>query len=165
MCLALLISVFLFGLTILMDFTTMRNEIKKFHSYFSRVGFTCAYIAIALFLLIFFRNRMFYVQKIYDFNDWPRFVWCIVCSCAGFALIASQCRFHEKLPYNAYILYYPFLLLVFSSFVYSLLSIFPSTSGHIFYYLSFPLSFVLAFLIDSFWDIIRKIIIIRFAEK
>lgn len=158
MCIALLIPVFFFGFMIFLDFTTKRDRIKRFHSYFSRVGFTCVYIAIALLLFIFFRNKMFYILRVNDFNDWPRFIWCIVGSCAGFALIASQYRFSEVLPYNSYILYYPPMLLVFSSFVYSLLSIFPTTSGHIFYYLSFPLSFILAFLIDKFWNIIEEII-------
>ena len=158
MCIALLIPILLFGFTILIDFTTKRKRIEKFHPYFSRVGFTCIYIAIALSLLMIFRDRMFYILRIDDFNDWPRFIWCIVGSCAGFALIASQSRFEQVLPYNSYILYYPPMLLVFSSFVYSLLSIFPATSGHIFYYASFPFSFILAFLIDRFWNIIEEII-------
>lgn len=158
MWLALLIAILLSGLTIFIDFRTKRDRIKKFHPYFSRVGFTGVYIAIALFLFIFFRNKMFYVLKIDDFNDWPRFVWCIVGSCTGFTLIASQFRFSQVLPYNPCILYYPPMLLVFSSLVYALLSIFPYTSGHIFYYLSFPLTFILAFLVDKFWKIIEEII-------
>jgi hypothetical protein len=146
------IVIFIFLVSI--DFTTRRFDIKEFHPYFARVAFSCFYIFIALLLWYLFRDRIFYDERINNFGDWPRFVWCFISNSIGFALIVSQSRFNSKLPYGPYLFYYPVILIVFSSFIYSIFSIFEGTNNHIFYYLSFSSCFVLAFLIDRFWHII-----------
>jgi hypothetical protein len=135
-----------------------KKEIKKWHPYISRVVLSCLYLFVAIFLFYKFQDKILFLKNKNDFGDYWKLVWSIASSCIGFTLIASQCRFHEKIPYGAYMLYYPVILIVISSLVFSLVSIFGKTSNHFFYALSFSLCFILSFLIDQFWDLAKALI-------
>jgi hypothetical protein len=128
------------------------------HSYYARVIFSSLYLVTSFAILLVFKDKIFYVEKMPGFNDIFRFVWCMNSSLFGFALIVSQGRFQPRLPYGPYIFYYPPILLIISALVYALLSISSNTNNHIFYFLSFSLCFILAFLTDKFWYIILKFV-------
>ena len=145
-------------LTFCNDLIFRKKDIKKWHPYISRVVLSCLYLFVAFFLFYKFQDKIVFPKNNNDFGDYWRLVWCIASSCIGFALIASQSRFHEKIPYGAYILYYPVILIVISSLVFSLFSIFVKTSNHFFYALSFSVCFILSFLIDQFWDLAKALI-------
>ncbi len=145
------------SLVVLMD-KIERRVIVNWHSYYSRVIFSSLYLITGFAILLIFKDKIFYAEKMTDFTDIFRFIWCINSSLFGFALIVSQSRFHPRLPYGPYLFYYPPILLVISALIYSLLSIFNATNNHIFYFFSFSLCFILAFLIDKFWEIILKLI-------
>jgi len=145
-------------ITVLNDQAINKIRIKNWHSYLARLFFSLFYLIAAVTIVYYLRDKMFYLDKKGNFDDLFRFAWCVSSSFVGFALIASQSRFSEKLPYGPYLFYYPVLLLMISSLVFSLVSIFDVTSNYIFYFLSFPLCFILSFLTDSFWDMVIKFI-------
>jgi|GEM_PF-3055913 len=135
-----------------------KREIVNLHAYYPRVIFISLYLTISVFLIIIFQDKIFYYDKLNCFEDIYRFVWCLSGSFMGFSLIASQLRFENRLPYGPYIFYYPPILLCISSLVYSIFSVWEMTNSYIFYFISFPLCFILAFLVDYFWKIILKIV-------
>ena len=69
-----------------------------------------------------------------------------------------QLRFDQRSPLPSYLVYYPVLLAVISAIIFSILHIFESTSGFVFYYFSFSLCFILSYLVDQFWNIITRIV-------
>jgi hypothetical protein len=149
-------AVIIFGSLVVLIDKIEHRVIDNRYSYYTRVIFSSVYLITSFAILAFFKDRMFYAEQITGFADIFRFIWCINSSLFGFALIASQDRFNTRLPYGPYLFYYPPILLAISALIYSLLSVSRLTNNYIFYFFSFSLCFILAFLVDNFWSIILK---------
>jgi hypothetical protein len=135
-----------------------KRKIVNLYAYYPRVLFITLYLTISVFLIIIFQDKIFSCDKLNCSRDIYRFIWCLSGSFMGFSLIASQLRFEARLPYGPYIFYYPPILLCISSLIYSIFSTWVITDSYIFYFITFPLCFILAFLVDYFWKIILKLI-------
>ena len=110
-----------------------------------RIIFSLIYLSLSFLFILIKIKTMFYIEiKPNSFNI-DRFYWCVSCSLFGFGILALHLRDHQKNPCPSYIIYYPFLLLMMASLVFSVLHIFNQTSGFVFYYLSFSVCFILSF--------------------
>jgi hypothetical protein len=128
----------------------------------TRLWFAVGYLILsAVFLVLCLasvRARVFYLHPKPDsFNAW-RFLWCVAFSFVGFTALSFRLWRHDKSPYPLHVFYYPPLLLIISSLVFSACHVSEATSGFVFYYLSSALCFVFAFLVDSFWKFARSIV-------
>ncbi len=130
------------------------ERIKNTHAYFSRLIFAILYFILGGSLIIYFKDCIFYLDFRDGLNDWPRFLWCVGCSLMGFGFAATQSRFSQSLPYFPYIFFYPCILSLITSLGYSLLSLYPTTRGYLFYPLAFALCGTLSFRIDEFKDFV-----------
>ena len=127
-----------------------------------RVLFSIIYLLLALLflLLIFlkFRERVFYFAvKEKTWNGY-RFLWCLSAVLLGFFTAAVAQWHNAKSPLPLYITHYPLQLIAMATLVFGALHIFEATSGYLFYYLSFGLSFTLGHLVDSYWSFIKAVI-------
>lgn len=158
-----LVVLIAFSIFVVADFRSRRQEVKRVQPYISRIILGVIFFAFGLFIIIFLRDRIFYLGERNDLlfdsrypsdvNDWPRFAWCGAISLMGFGFAAVQSRFSEKLPYFSYAFFYPFPLLLITCLGYSILSLNSLTRGHVFYPLSFALCGTLSAMIDKYWDI------------
>ena len=123
-----------------------------------RIIFTLFYFIIACLIVIIWKDKIFYMKIIDDSYNWYRFLWCLCSSFLGFSVLSFHVRNHKNSPFPSFITYYPFLLFVISALVFSVCHLFDKSSGFIYYYLSFPICFILGYLVDSFWGIITSII-------
>ena len=135
------------------------DRIKNRHSYCARVFFSAFYLFLGLNLMLennFIKAVVLWIIRLYStYDKWPDLLWCIGSSFIGFAFLASQVRFHAKLPYAGYTTYYPFMLLVISCLSFGVAYIFEKPTTSIFYPFSFALCFILSFLVDEFWRIVK----------
>jgi len=123
-----------------------------------RIGFVFFYYLLPILLLIHFRTKIFYLQALKDSWNFYRFIWCFASSSFGFANIALISRKSDNSPLPQYLTYYPLQLLASSALIFSFLHLSEKTSGFLFYYLSFPLCFILGYLVDKFWKILVSLI-------
>lgn len=122
-----------------------------------RLFFSVIYFAIFILSLILWK-KVFFQKPIEDFSSLYRLLWCFSSASLGFAILVFKNLNNQKSPFPTYISYYPFLLLVASSLVFSVLHISERTSNYVFYYFAFPLCFIFGFMVDYFWPIIIKLI-------
>ena len=120
----------------------------------TRVIFSVVYFLLGFLTIYILRDNIFYLLAKKDSYNIYRFYWCLSSSAIGFAVIVLRTIYHPKSPFPTYITYYPFILVLISTLVFSVLHLFESTSGFVFYYFSFSLCFMLSYLIDKFWDMI-----------
>lgn len=123
-----------------------------------RIFFSIFYFAIPILLTWWLSDRIFYLNEKKDMDSLYRLLWCFCCSMWGFSAIAFYWRYVTVSVFPEYVTYYPVLLLVISSVVFSTMHLFEKTSGYLFYYASFAPCFIFSFLVDEFWDIIRSIL-------
>ena len=130
-----------------------KKPINKF-----RVFFALIYLIIPIIIVIIRIKTIFYINYNANSYNFDRFLWCLSSSLFGFSIIAFHLRYHEKNPFPSYITYYPFILLMMASLIFSILHIFNQTSGFVFYYISFSLCFILSFFVDNFFAVILKVL-------
>ena len=119
-----------------------------------RVVCSVLYLLIGIFIIGIRFKSMFYPEVNIATYNFDRFLWCLSSAFIGFAALAFRLRRHPKSPFPEYITYYPLLLGVIASLVFSLCHIFQQTKSFIFYYLSFSLSFIFGFLVDYFFTLV-----------
>ena len=112
----------------------------------TRVIFSILYFILGFLIIYIFRDNIFYLLAEKDSYNIYRFYWCLSSSAIGFAFIILQTIHNPKSPLPSYLNYYPFILVLISTLVFSVLHIFESTSGFVFYYFSFSLCFLLGIL-------------------
>ncbi len=125
--------------------------------YWCRVAFSFGYLTIAVVLVCYRWNEMFYFKHL-DSYQFDRYLWCISMSFLGFFFVAVQHWDNPNSPVLKYTLYYPVLLFVISALVFSIVHMFEASRGFVFYYLSFSMCFILGFLVDQFWDFVLSIV-------
>ena len=123
-----------------------------------RIIFSAAYFLIFALLLLIFWTKMVYLDP--PKNSWNlcRFVWCLAFTAFGFSSIAFCHRRNPKTPFPEYVAQYPFQLGAMAALVFSILHIFQSTSGYVFYYLSSSVCFTLGFLVDEYFGMFKSIV-------
>jgi len=136
------------------------NKIRKINGW--KVFFAILYFSFFIGLLISFRKGIF--KEILEFAYLYRFFWCLAGSFLGFSVLAFQGRYDPRSPFPIYLTYYLPLLIVISSLVFSTLYLLSKASGILFYSISFPVCFILGYLVDSFWEIIVGLFE-KFAKK
>jgi len=101
---------------------------------------------------------MFYLDPQANSFQLDRFLWCLAASFFGFSMLVFRLWNHPKSVFPTYVSYYPAVLFVQSALVFSVAHLFTTTSGFVFYYLSFAACFILAFLVDSFWNLVFSLV-------
>lgn len=131
---------------------------KKYNlNHLLRVIFAIFYYLLSILLVTHFKTKIFYFQVLKDSWNFYRFIWCFASSSFGFANIALISRKNDNSPLPQYLTYYPLQLLASSALIFSFLHFSEKTSGFLFYYLSFPLCFILGYLVDRIWEILLSI--------
>jgi len=115
-----------------------------------RVFFSIIYFAIAVSIVLLWRDEIFYLEPRPTSYQFDRFLWCLSASFFGFSVLAFQLRCVQESPWPGYITYYPAFLVVQSALVFSVTHFFAASSGFTFYYLSFAVCFILAVTVDNF---------------
>jgi len=134
------------------------SESEKKSINWIKVGFVILYFMVFLSIVLSRSDKLFFLQPKPDPYNQHRFLWCFACSLLPFSVLAFRLRHHATSPFPLYITYYPFVLLAISALVFSACHIFAVTSGFVFYYLSFGLCAILAYLVDSFWSLAKSLI-------
>ncbi len=113
---------------------------------------------IPVYLLLgylIYRNNLIYYPAHNSFADIPRLWGCIAFSFWGFAFLVGRSIWNRKTTFPlSYLWYYPIICCLGATLVFSGCHLFEKTSGHLFYFIAFPLSFISGNLVDSFWGII-----------
>ncbi|MFC1538738.1 hypothetical protein ACFL6H_04880 [Candidatus Latescibacterota bacterium] len=136
--------------------------IKWCKKYLNRIFFAIIYFLGPIIIVFIYRNEIFYISVSCNPYNLYRLLWCICSSFFGFSIVAIKLRIAGKdaednaktKAFPTYLIYYPFILLMMASLVFSILHIFNKTSGFIFYSMSFSLCFILSFLVDDFFRLI-----------
>ena len=134
------------------DIQTQTEPINAWSVFFSIV-----YFAIAVGIVYFRRDEIFYLEPRCASYQFDRFLWCLSASFFGFSVLAVQLRHNPKSPFPEYITYYPAMLVAQSALVFSVTHFFTASSGFTFYYLSFAVCFMLAVTVDDFWKLINSV--------
>jgi hypothetical protein len=108
---------------------------------------------LALFWYCDSIENIFFSDEAKNASSLYRLLWCSFGSLWGFSAIAFYWRDVKEAPFPRYLTYYPFLLLVISLLVFSVLHLFDKTSGYLFYYSSFGLCAMFGFQVDQFLNI------------
>lgn len=103
-------------------------------------------------------NDVFYLDVPTKSWNIYRLWWCFSCVLFGFGVLAFEYRRVQKSPFPEYIVRYLCQLCAMSTILYGGLHIFPSTSGYLFYSLSFGLGFTLGFMADYYWRFVKGVI-------
>lgn len=112
-----------------------------------------------ILIMLLWRDKIFYTTVTEGINMIsPRFWWSISCSCFGFGVLTLHNVKNTSSPFPSYYFYYPILLIIISSLIFSILHLFTQTSNYIYYYFSFPLCFIFGYMVDYFWQIMDSII-------
>lgn len=87
-----------------------------------------------------------------------RFLWCLSFACFGFAAIAYHWHLKNNISatWPRYVTQYPLQLLITACIVFGILNSWKKTSGYTYYYLSSSICFVLGFMVDYHWSIVKK---------
>ena len=123
-----------------------------------RVFFSIVYLAIAVSIVLFRRDEIFYLEPRPTSYQFDRFLWCLSASFFGFFILAFHLRRVQESPFPAYVTYYSAILVAQSALVLSITHRFTASSGFTFYYLSFAVCFILAVTIDNFWNLINSVV-------
>jgi hypothetical protein len=123
-----------------------------------RVFFSVVYLAIAVSIVLFRRDEIFYLEPRLASYQLDRFLWCLSASFFGFFILAFHLRRVQESPFPAYVTYYPAILVAQAALVLSITHCFTASSGFTFYYLSFAVCFILAVTIDNFWNLISSVV-------
>ncbi len=132
------------------------NQNKKWN--WCRVAFAIIYLAIGVGLLVFLYYRSgkaFCESEMTGWDYFYRFLWCFAFASFGFATIAFYWRKNEKSPWPSYVTFYLPQLLATAGFISGLLHFWERTSGYPFYYLSSSICFMLGFLVDYQWNLLK----------
>jgi len=116
-----------------------------------RIGFAIFYFLLSIGIVAIFNKKIF--EQTGEFYNFYRLLWCFAITCLGFAVIVFRGRYKPKSPFPEYVTYYPFLILVISALVFSVLYL-SKISGFPFFTISFVACFTLGYLIDEFWLIV-----------
>jgi len=122
------------------------------------VFFSIVYLAIAVGIVYFRRDEIFFLEPRPTSNQFDRFPWCLSASFFGFSVLAFQLRHIPQSPFPVHITYYPAILVAQSALVFSVTHFFTASSGFTFYYLSFAVCFILAVTVDNFWKLIDSLV-------
>ena len=136
--------------------TDMQTQNKPINGW--RVFFSIVYLAIAVSIVLFRRDEIFYLEPRSTSYQFDRFLWCLSASFFGFSVLAVQLRHNPKSPFPEYVTYYPAMLVAQSALVFSVTHFFTASSGFTFYYLSFAVCFILAVTVDNFWNLINSVV-------
>jgi hypothetical protein len=123
-----------------------------------RVFFSIVYLAIAVGIVYFRRDEIFFLEPRPTSYQFDRFLWCLSASFFAFSVLAFQLRHIPQSPFPVYITYYPAILVAQSALVFSVTHFFTASSGFTFYYLSFAVCFILAVTVDNFWKLIDSLV-------
>ena len=121
-------------------------------------------LILGLLSLLFFyiyKEKFFYLNAINNFGNIYRFLWILPFSFMGFSFLAfyvSRKGSSDKRPWMSYVFNYFPRLLALSLIIFSVLHLFDSTSGYIYYFLSAGLGLYLGYNIDfvKLEDLIKK---------
>ncbi len=133
--------------------TTSSNSIN-----IARIVAALPYALIPVFILLWRGAALFSVEPIPDSYNLDRLAWCILCSFSGFFLFSSLYWKNSESPFPKYIFYYPGILLVMSSLVFSICHLNEASSTFIFYPLSFSLCAILVTLSDKLLHLVPEIV-------
>lgn len=89
------------------------------------------------------------------FNDQIKFIWCVSVTLVGASLGISQHRFTSNFSWLPYLIFYPIIIGLIATLVYSYLTI-QSIEGYIFYIFSAALCLTLSLFIDNFREMFPK---------
>lgn len=94
---------------------------------------------------------IFYDSAMNGFNNYPRFIWCLVCVFFGFSIIAYRASkgAHDGKAFPQYYLSYLLTLILITSVDFAFFHIFQSTSNYLFYFLSGPAGILLGYHADQ----------------
>ena len=122
-----------------------------------RVLATLIYLAVGVWIFYWRQDHLFYLHPAVDSYNLDRWAWCFLSALLGFVVLSAFHWSNPKSPFPRYVFYYPFLLLVVASIVFSACHAIERTSGFVFYPLGFAASFTFAFYVDRFWDIAKAL--------
>src|SRR6266516_3776630 len=94
-----------------------------------RVFFSIFYLVIAVGILLFRRDEIFYLEPRSTSYQFDRFLWCLSASFFGFSVLAFRLRHTPESPFPVYITYYPAILVAQSALVFSVAHFFTVSSG------------------------------------
>jgi hypothetical protein len=123
-----------------------------------RVFFSIVYFAIAVGIVYFRRDEIFYLEPRCASYQFDRFLWCLSASFFGFSVLAFRLQRLSESPFLLYTTYYPAILVAQTALVFSVTHFFTASSGFTFYYLSFAVCFMLAVTVDDFWKLIKSFV-------
>jgi len=130
-------------------------ENKQLKPNYWKIPFIPIYILLAVLLLYLNRNNLIYYPAHKSFDDIPRLWGCIAFSFLGFAFLVGKSIKSKKITFPwTYLWYYPILCSLGATLVFAVCQLFEKTSGYLFYFIAFPLSFISGNLVDYFWGII-----------
>ncbi len=123
-----------------------------------RIIFSILYFLAGILLIIIFKDKIFFVNI--DNNDcriYYRLIWSFAAGLIGFSVyigyivveIYRRNRFNDENPIPTYLIYYPFVILVTSTFSFVSLNIFNEILGTLYYGASLTLSFLFGLYIDN----------------
>jgi hypothetical protein len=123
-----------------------------------RIAFTIFYLILAILIIAIRSKSMFYYDALDHSFNLDRYLWSVASALLGFSFLSYRVIEHSNSPFPSFIVYYPILLLIIAAISFSFCHAFQRTSGFVYYYLSFSISFCFGFLVDRFWDIISKVV-------
>src|SRR5438128_12194635 len=94
-----------------------------------RVFFSIVYLAIAVSIVLFRRDEIFYLEPRPASYQLDRFLWCLFASFFGFAVLAFHLRRVPESPFPVYVTYYLPILVAQSALVFSITHYFKASSG------------------------------------
>lgn len=117
---------------------------------------------LSLMLFYFYKENFFYLEPINGIKNTYRFFWVLPFSFMGFSflafLVARRGAFSDNRPWLSYIFNYFPRLVALSLIIFSVLHMFDSTSGYLYYFLSAGLGLYLGYNIDfvKLEDLVKK---------
>jgi len=122
---------------------------------YKKIPFIPAYLLLGCLILYLNKNSLIYYPAYNSFADMPRLLGCIAFSFLGFAFLVGRSIRSKRTTFPwTYLWYYPVICCLGGTLVFSACQFFERTSGYLFYFIAFPLSFISGILVDSFWVII-----------
>jgi len=132
---------------------------RRFRWFFGILFFSL----LSLIVLYLIKEKVFYSLAINGINNIYRFLWVLPFSFMGFSFLAlgvSKQKGSKKLdkPWSSYIFSYFPRLIAFSLIIFSVLHLFETTSGYIYYFFSAGLGLYLGYYTDRvrLEDIFKK---------
>jgi hypothetical protein len=124
----------------------------------SRLVLFIVYFLIAVGIVYFRFDEIFYLEPRCNSYQFDRFLWCLSASFFGFSVLELKLWRHSKSPFPEHITYYPVILVAQATLVFSVTHFFTASSNFTFYYLSFAICFILSFTVDNFWKMIDSLV-------